>query len=377
VGRWEEIHPEIWDTVVTPCDCCGQVVARRLWIVEVDNTERRFCSTRCEELYRTYVVGRTANATRSMSAAVQVPESSPSPFAEGAAYVDDRIGPIAEATISILDAGFSRSDVTYDVVAVWGGAFFRLDEHLGRFERSCRELRLDPGLGAERMAEILIDVVRASGLREAYVEMICTRGVSRHGARDPRTFENRFYAYAVPYVWLLGRDAFERGMDAVITASVRRIPAGSIDPTVKNFHWGDLTRGLFEAYDRDAHYPILLDGDGNVTEGAGYNVFAVEAGRLLTPAAGVLLGITRATVLELALDAGIPAEVCDMPAAVLRGADELFATSTAGGVMPITSLDGRPVGDGRPGPVTRSLHAAYWAAHERGAYLTPVTPRAS
>ncbi|MGH2910389.1 MAG: aminotransferase class IV [Solirubrobacteraceae bacterium] len=311
-----------------------------------------------------------------MSSVPEGPESSSRPFADGAAYVDDRIVPIAEATISILDTGFSRSDVTYDVVAVWGGAFFRLDEHLGRFERSCRELRLDPGLGAERMAEILIDVVCASGLREAYVEMICTRGISRHRARDPRTFENRFYAYAVPYVWLLGRDAFERGMDAVIAASVRRIPAGSIDPTVKNFHWGDLTRGLFEAYDRDAHYPILLDGEGKVTEGAGYNVFAVVAGRLLTPAAGVLQGITRATVLELALDAAIPAEACDMPAAVLRGADELFATSTAGGVMPITSLDGRPVGDGRPGPVTRSLHAAYWAAHERGAYLTPVTPRA-
>jgi branched-chain amino acid aminotransferase len=293
-------------------------------------------------------------------------------FADGAAYVDGRIVAIGEATISLLDTGFSRSDVTYDVVAVWADAFFRLDDHLARFERSCHQLRLDPGLNRERLKEALIAVVRASGLREAYVEMICTRGVSRHGARDPRTFHNRFYAYAVPYVWLLARDAFERGMDAVITASVTRIPAESVDPTVKSFHWGDLTRGLYEAYDRDAHYPILLDQDGNVTEGAGYNVFAVHRGGLLTPAAGVLEGITRATILELAHDAGIPAQITEVPACALRTAEELFATSTAGGVMPITSLDGRPVGDGGPGLITRSLNTAYWEAHEHGPYLTPV-----
>jgi branched-chain amino acid aminotransferase len=291
-------------------------------------------------------------------------------FEAGAAFVDGERVPIGEAKISIVDTGFSRSDVTYDVVGVWDGAFFRLEDHLARFERSCRELRLTLPHGTAELAEILHDLVRIAGLREAYVETICTRGVSRDGIRDPRRFENRFYAYAIPYVWLLRDD--DPGMDAIIATSVRRIPSTAVDPTVKNFHWGDLTRGLYEAYDRGARYPILLDPDGNVTEGAGYNVFALVDGRLLTPAAGALEGITRKTVLELAEREGIPAEPVELAEATFRRGTELFATTTAGGVMPIISLDGEPVGDGTPGPVTRRLRELYWAAHHDRRYITPV-----
>lgn len=293
-------------------------------------------------------------------------------FEQGAAFAYGEYVPVGEARISILDTGFSRSDVTYDVVAVWGGAFFRLDDHLERFEQSCRELRLDPGYGREEIATILARLVRLSGLRAAYVDMICTRGVDQEGARDPRRLENQFFAYAIPYVWLLEPGEESRGMDAVITRTVSRIPSTSVDPTVKNFHWGDLTRGLYEAYERDGHYPILLDGDGNVTEGAGYNVFCFVEGRLLTASTGTLEGITRRTVLELAEREGIAAELVVLPEEVFRRASELFATSTAGGVMPIGSLDGEPVGDGCPGPVTRRLRELYWQAHTDPRYITPV-----
>ncbi|WP_028922477.1 aminotransferase class IV [Pseudonocardia acaciae] len=295
-----------------------------------------------------------------------------SEFEHGAAFVDGELVPIERAKISLVDTGFSRSDVTYDVVAVWDGAFFRLDDHLDRFERSCRMLRLTPPYDRAEMTRILLDLARVSGLREAYVEMLCTRGVARHGSRDPRTFENRFYAYAIPYVWLLRPEQAEMGMDAVITRTVRRIPTSSVDPTVKNFHWGDLTRGLFEAYDRGAHYPILLDRDDNITEGAGYNLFALVGQRLLTPAGGALEGITRRTVLELAAEEGIEAVAVDLSESTFRTATEAFATSTAGGVMPITSLDGRPVGDGRVGATTRLIRERYWQAHKDPRYLTPV-----
>jgi branched-chain amino acid aminotransferase len=300
-----------------------------------------------------------------------VPAAAPG-FEAGAAFADGELVPIGEAKISIVDTGFSRSDVTYDVVAVWNGAFFRLDDHLDRFERSCRELRLALPHERDEIARILHDLVRLSGLRDSYVETICTRGVSRHGVRDPRTFENRFFAYAIPYVWLLRPEDAESGMDAIVARTVRRIPAGSVDPTVKNFHWGDLTRGLYEAYDRGARYPVLLDADGNVTEGAGYNVFALVDGRLLTPSSGALEGVTRRTVLELAEREGIPAEATAIPEATFRRGTELFATSTAGGVMPITSLDGEPVGDGAVGPVTRRLRDLYWQAHEDPRYIAPV-----
>ncbi len=231
-------------------------------------------------------------------------------FEAGAAFVDGEVVPIGEAKISIVDTGFSRSDVTYDVVGVWDGAFFRLDDHLERFERSCRELRMTLPHTRDEMAEILTDLVRTAGLRESYVETICTRGIAG-AVRDPRTFENRFYAFAIPFGWILPPE--DQGMHAVITRTVQRIPPRSVDPTVKNYHWADLTKGLYEAFDRDARYPILLSGKGDVAEGAGYNVFALVDGRLLTPVDGALEGITRRTVLELAAEEGIPAGAVERP----------------------------------------------------------------
>jgi branched-chain amino acid aminotransferase len=293
-------------------------------------------------------------------------------YSRGAAFVDGELVPVHEARIPLLDTGFTRSDVTYDVVAVWNGSFFRLDDHLDRFERSCAALRLTLPLSRDEIREALFALVRRAGLRESYVEVICTRGVDTAGVRDPRRFENRFYAFAVPYVWLLRPEEHETGMHAVIARTVQRISTRAVDPTVKNFHWGDLTRGLYEAYDRDARYPILLDADGNVTEGAGYNVFAVIDGRLVTPASGTLEGITRRTILELAAEAGIVAGAADIPEAVFRRASELFATSTAGGVLPITVLDGAPVGDGGVGPLTRRLRDRYWEIHDDPRYATAV-----
>lgn len=293
-------------------------------------------------------------------------------FDAGAAFIGGRVVPVGEAAIPILDVGITRSDVTYDVVAVWDGAFFRLDDHLDRFEASCRTLRLQLPYSRAEVVAILCDLLRTSGLRDSYVEVICTRGIPPAGARDPRTFSNQFYAYAIPYVWILRPEDREQGMDAVITRTVERIPASSVDPRVKNFHWGDLTRGLYEAYDCGARYPILLDSAGLVTEGAGYNIFAFVDGELLTPADGVLEGITRKTVLELAQEEGIPVRIASIPAARLTAASEMFATSTAGGIMPITSLDGLPVGDGKPGPATRILLEKYWSAHNDPRYATPV-----
>jgi branched-chain amino acid aminotransferase len=284
-------------------------------------------------------------------------------MADGCAWIEGDYVPIRDARIPILDAGFVRSDLTYDVVGVWGGRFFRLEDHLDRLERGCARIRLTPPLPRAEIREILVETVRRSGLRDAYVEAIVTRGVPTPGQRDPRGWTPRFYAYAIPYVWIVARDDQQRGTDVVVARDVRRIPPGAVDPTVKNFHWGDLVRGLFEAYDRAAWLPILTDGDGLVTEGPGFNVFAVEAGRVRTPARGVLEGITRATALAIARDAGLEVEECDIPVGALYTADELFLTSTAGGIMPVATLDGRDVGAGRPGPVTTQIRDAYWALH--------------
>lgn len=292
-------------------------------------------------------------------------------FAAGCAFIDGQFLPIAEARIPITDTGFTRSDCTYDVVATWRGNFFRLDDHLARFERSWQTLGLKPPLSRAAIAAALIECVQRSGLHEAYVEMIVTRGSPPPGERDPRTFSNRFYAFAVPYVWLVKPDDQLRGINLVIARDVVRIDPHAVNPTVKNFHWGDLTRGLFEAYARGGHSAVLLNAAGEITEGPGFNVFAVGAGRLWTPDRGVLQGITRETVITLAAECGITTEVSMGGAERLTRADEIFITSTAGGVMPVTQLDGQALGDGRPGPITMKLRQAYWDAHRDPRWATP------
>lgn len=139
------------------------------------------------------------------------------------------------------------------------------------------------------------------------------------------------------------------------------MPPESVDPKIKNYHWGDFTRGLLEAKDLGFDTVILLGMEGNVAEGPGFNVFAVVEGRVVTPESGCLEGVTRRTVLEICAELGIPAEVRVLPVAELRAADEIFLSSTAGGVMPITRLEERILGNGAPGSITRRLTAAYQA----------------
>ncbi len=292
-------------------------------------------------------------------------------FPEGAAFMEGEYVPIAEARIPITDWGFVRSDVTYDVVHVWKGSFFRLEDHLDRFERSVAGLRMKLPHSREGVSEILMECVRLTGLRDAYVEMGCTRGAPPQGSRDPREATNRFFAFALPFIWIATEEQRERGLHLVIS-SVQRIPPESVDPTYKNFHWGDLMRGLFEAYDRGGETAVLSDGQGNITEGPGFNLFVVRDGRIFTPARGVLEGITRKTVIELCEECALPLELGPVPAEAVRGADEVFLSSTAGGILPVTTVDGNPLGNGAPGPITNRLRDLYWSKKEAGWHGTPV-----
>lgn len=297
--------------------------------------------------------------------------SEANPFADGAAFIEGEYVPIGEARIPILDWGFTRSDVTYDVVHVWKGSFFRLEDHLNRFERSAAAMHMTLPHTRQSLREVLAECVRLGGLREAFVEMVCTRGVPPPGSRDPRTCSNRFFAYAVPFVWIANEEQRRRGLHLVIS-SVQRIPPESVDPTVKNFHWGDLIRGMYEAYDRGGETAVLVDAAGNVTEGPGFNIFTVSEGRISTPPTGVLEGITRMTVMELCSEYGIPLEEKAVPAQAVRSADEVFLSSTAGGILPVSKVDGTDVSGGKPGPITSRLHDLYWSKKEAGWHATPV-----
>ena len=288
-------------------------------------------------------------------------------YSQGAAFIDGEYLPVAEAKIPVLDWGFLHSDATYDVAHVWRGRFFRLDEYLQRFETSLARLRMSIPYDRGRIREIMFELVRLSGLREAYVEIVCTRGLPAPGSRDPRTCKNRFLAFAVPFVWIADDELRQRGINLLISRQ-QRIPPEAVDPTIKNYHWLDMVMALFEAYDHDADTAVLVDAAGNLVEGPGFNAFVREGDHVITAARGVLEGVTRMTILELLAREGIEVRLEALPADTARGADEAFITSTAGGVMPVTRIDGKPVGDGKPGALTARLNQAYWDLHEDPAY---------
>ena len=292
----------------------------------------------------------------------------------GCAFIDGGFVAPEDAKVSIFDWGFLHSDATYDVAHVWQGRFFRLDDHLDRFEASCAALRLDPGVSRQRMREVMHECVRRAGLRDAYVELLCTRGRPAPGSRDPRTCSNRFMAFAIPFVWIADPDKQRRGVNLVV-GTPQRIPPGSVDPRVKNYHWLDFVMGLFEAYERGGETVLLTDGAGPVTEGPGFNVFAVFGDTVVTPSTGVLEGVTRRTLIDLARREGLDMQVRILSVEELRRADEIFLSSTGGGAVAVSQLDGVAIGGRAPGdfgPVTRRLQAAYWALHEDPAFTEPV-----
>lgn len=277
-------------------------------------------------------------------------------WSKGAAWMADEIIPVAEAKIPVTDWGVTRSDITYDVVSVWEGGFFRLDDHLGRFIASMQAVRMDPGVDADRIRRILHAVVARTGLRNAFCAMVASRGVPLvPGMRDPRQCANHFFAWVVPYVHVVQPEVAGQGASLWVAKDVRRIPEDSVNPRAKNYHWGDMTQGLFEAKDNGYETVIMLDHAGNVTEGPGFNVFAVKGDRVLTSDHGVLHGITRRTVLEMAEEAGMATESRPLPLAEFLEADEVFLSSTAGGLVPVIRVDDRTFSNGVPGPVTVGL----------------------
>ncbi len=294
------------------------------------------------------------------------------PWPKGAAFVDGQLVPISEAKLSLLDWGFNKSDVTYDVVHAWGGSFFRLDDHLKRFARSMSLLRMHIDYDDKGITEILAGCVRKAGLKDAYVAMLTTRGMPLPGMpRKPSLIPNRFFAYALPWIDVVPVDIQARGAHLIIS-KIPRISPKSVDPTVKNYHWGDLVKALFEAEDAGADNAILLDEEGYVTEGPGFNVFMVKNGEVLSPDRGALEGITRLTVLDICRELGIPARITRFKADDLLAADEIFLATTAGGVMPASRIEKTIMGNDRPGPISSRIKDTYWRWHDDKRFLTPI-----
>lgn len=278
-------------------------------------------------------------------------------------HVDGRVCTPEEATISVFDRGFLYGDSVYETVATVQGRLFALQEHLLRLERSADRIGLT--LPARATIEAAItETLEAAANQESRVRITVTRGGSGDGKLDldpAGAHQPRLVVIVQP---LSGPSAEQRQHGvAVEIVSVTRNHPGALDPAVKSGNYLNNVLALGEARRRSptAHEAILLSSSGHVAEGATSNVFLVTKGELRTPAleVGILDGITRGKVLELARGAGIATHEGFILPDELRAANEVFLTSAARGVLPVTTVDRRTVADGQPGPITLRLVDLY------------------
>ncbi|MCP4749611.1 MAG: branched-chain amino acid transferase [Proteobacteria bacterium] len=294
---------------------------------------------------------------------------------EGVAYVYGQYSSVEDAAIPIWDMGFMHADVCYDVTTTWKGNFFRLDDHINRFQNTLEGFRMKPELDADGMKEVLMECVKRAGHRDAYVYFGATRGMpmTEEYSRDPRDFLPQFMCFAVPYVFIISEEImYGRGTHILVSKQYKRIPPESINPKLKNHAWPDLTFGLMEALEAGADQAILLDYDGNVTEGPGFNIFAVKNGVVATPSSGVLEGITRKSVAELCRELKLECQFRTVKGSELYEADEAFLTSSAGGIMPVSRVDDTALSGDQPGPISIRLKNLYWEKRKSGWHATPV-----
>jgi branched-chain amino acid aminotransferase len=275
------------------------------------------------------------------------------------ASVNGMITPAAEARVSVLDNGFAFGDGVYETLRTYHGRPFHLDRHLARLRDSAALLGIEgmPDDGA--LARDLDALLQAAGNPESYIRIMVTRGVGEVSYRFDRIEGPTVVMLARAYEPFPGR-TYTEGIP-VIVSSVRRNSPRALDPAMKCCNLVNNILAVREAQARGATEALMLNETGELAEGASSNLFLVAGGRLLTPPldAGILPGVTRGLVLELAREAAI--SVREEPVAVkdLLAADEVFITSTLKEIAPVATVDGQPVGTGRPGPVTARLLALY------------------
>jgi branched-chain amino acid aminotransferase len=286
-------------------------------------------------------------------------------------YIDGSFVPREEARLSVFDHGFLYGDGVFEGIRAYNGRVFRLREHLDRLYDSARAIDLAIPVTKEEMTGIILETLRKNKLKNGYIRPIVTRGVGDLGLDPRKCPKPSIFVIAVEWGAMYG-DLYEKGLRA-ITVSVRRNPAEALPPNVKSLNYLNNILGKIEANYKGGDEAIFFDTNGYLSEGSGDNIFVVKNGAIYTPPTlNNLRGITRAVVIELARSLGISLFEQDLGYYDLYAADEVFVTGTAAEVAPIVLIDGRAIGSGKPGPVTRQLMVSFRSVTETEG--TPVYP---
>jgi branched-chain amino acid aminotransferase len=263
------------------------------------------------------------------------------------------------AFISVYDHGLLYGDGVFEGIRAYGGKIFRLKQHLDRLYDSAKAIWLTIPMSREELAAVTEEAVRRSGIADAYIRHVVTRGVGDLGL-DPRKCPRPSVLIIVDTIKLWPEQVYEAGL-SVVTAGTPIPQRESLSPRVKSLNYLAHILAKIEGFHAGADEVLMLDSGGFVAEGSGQNIFIVKDGRLTTPPvyAGILKGVTRDAVIELAHQAGYPVEETILNRYDVYTADEAFFTGTASEVVAIRQVDGRIIGSGKAGPVTRDLRARF------------------
>ena len=282
-------------------------------------------------------------------------------------WIDGQVVDGPEARVPVLDHGFLYGDGVFEGIRIYGRRVFRLDAHLKRFATAARAIDLELPGGIDAARAIVLETARAFDADDAYVRLIASRGVGPLGIDPTQCLEPRLVCI-VDQIRVFAESHRGAGI-ALLTSSLRRPAADVLDPRVKSLNYLNNALARAEAVARGADEALLLNQAGAITEAAVANIFAVRDGELLTPQLtdGIIEGITRATVLEIAAALEIPAHQQTLGRMDLLGADEVFLTGSGAGLVPVRSLDGRSIGAKCPGPFYERIRAVFLEqAPERG-----------
>lgn len=270
-------------------------------------------------------------------------------------YVNGRFVPKEEATVSVFDHGFLYGDGVFEGIRAYNGRVFKLEEHIRRLYESAHAIMLEIPMKPDEMAAAVVETCRRNQLAEAYIRVVVSRGPGDLGI-DPRKCKQPTVIIIADRLALYPAELYEQGM-RVMTVATRRLSPAALNPRVKSLNYLNNILARLEANLAGFAEVVMLNDEGYVAECTGDNIFIVRHGRLLTPPPhlGILQGITRDTVMELARRRDIPVEEAIFTRHDLYVADECFITGTAAEVCPVVEVDGRRLGDGRPGPITRQL----------------------
>ncbi|MGB7571752.1 MAG: branched-chain-amino-acid transaminase [Methanothrix sp.] len=273
-------------------------------------------------------------------------------------YLNGRFVPEEQATVSVFDHGFLYGDGVFEGIRAYDGRVFRLEDHVQRLFDSAQAIMLSIPLSQKEMCEAILETLRKNNLRNAYIRPIVSRGYGDLGLDPNKCPKPNVIIIAVDWGAMYG-DLYEVGLTA-ISVAVRRNSPDSLPPNIKSLNYLNNILAKIEANVKGGNEAIILDSRGLVSEGSGDNIFVIKEGQIFTPhTISNLKGITRAAVMELAEIKGNPIQEKEMGLFDLYTADEVFVTGTAAEVAPVTKVDGRVIGTGKPGPITKELMAAF------------------